>query len=206
MYQISKASAEDTIVDCAGSHLFGMLDLSLWCTADTFVADSIFVCPFLHTANVLSSVPNATTGKTMAVHAYRLDVARMFSLKSMRKTADADTAESYKDHPIAGQLGVGHAADLPLVFNMKSIFRGGDSKTSAVIGRAFLDFASGQLHAWPAFTKDGPGVLVFKAGGKYAAESLQGFRQEQMAFWTKVIEAKASSTVEEDALPAAQTT
>lgn len=24
MYQISKASAEDTIVDCAGSHLFGM--------------------------------------------------------------------------------------------------------------------------------------------------------------------------------------
>ena len=90
---------------------------------------------------------------------------------------------------------------------MKSIFRENDIKTSAVIGRAFLDFArNGQLHSWPAFTKDGPGVLVFKAGGRYSAESLHGFREEQMEFWTKVIEAKASSTVEDDAMPAAQTT
>jgi len=176
LYGISKASDKDSLVECAGSHL---------------LADSIFLAPFVHSTKMLTTVPNSQTGKLVPVRTYRLDVA----------------PEAYRNHPVCGPCGVMHSVDLSFTFNNNSLWSAdsNDAKISQAIGERFLKFAKdGDIEDWPLHDAQTKKTLVFQDAGETKVESLEGFRQGQMDFWSKVIEAKASSTVEEDAFPAAK--
>lgn len=175
-------------------------------------ADSIFVAPFLHTARLLSSVPNSQTKSTIRVLAYRLDTVgklNSFFLVPLKLSYNLLPAKVLQEHPLVGNCGVMHSFDLPYLFNLNDMWNENseDAKTSAAIGEDFLTFArDGRVQGWPLFDPQSPKARIYGTNGSTESEDLTNFRKEESNFWFKVIEAKASSTVEKVAFKEVQTT
>ncbi|KWU41663.1 hypothetical protein RHOSPDRAFT_36814, partial [Rhodotorula sp. JG-1b] len=87
-------------------------------------------------------------------------------------------------------LGVFHAVDLPLVFNAKSLWAGGqlegeeneDSRSARALGRRWMRFAieGNPDPNWNPFSRASPSWLAFAPGGETTTEDLSTFEAEKL--------------------------
>ena len=75
------------------------------------------------------------------------------------------------------------------------------SAISEAIGRHWNSFAAmGKPEGWPEFAPESFQAMVYKADGTTEVQSFKNFKSDKIAFWSKVIEAKASSLLEKQSL------
>ncbi|KAL8278728.1 hypothetical protein RQP46_008797 [Phenoliferia psychrophenolica] len=131
------------------------------------ISDYLFVHPAYKLAKTLSGRKHASSGKECKVWKYR-----------MRTEVDRISKASVK-------LGAMHAIEIPLVFNVLSLWDAGskEERASKAAGEQWAAFAIDGTPgpAWTPFTPSSPSWLAFQEDGTVANESLVEFEKENFS-------------------------
>lgn len=139
------------------------------CAGSRLVKEQVFESPLEEIASVFNTSKNLQTDELCKVYRYRLDA----SIEDNRG------------------WGCFHTVDVPLTFNIKSMWKpdSSESKVAHQIGKSWFEFARTGSPApdWPQYTTVGSQVYIFRENGECIVENLNSTRsqveQKRIAFW-----------------------
>ena len=142
-----------------------------WWAVAAFIRDAMFLCPALHTANVLSTLPRASAPK-------------VYSYMYTQVLAIVDVVDVFKP------LRVFHGSELPSVFDLWPVLIGeGEAAMGAWFGTSWMNFAAkgdpnyAGAPAWPSFGAANETVAISTSAKGVALEPLANYFSETCDFW-----------------------